>query len=59
MRQSLEASLQPMSEVCQENVPPCSLTFHQGVDVSFGGKNIKEIDGRDFGIKAQGIVDSL
>ena len=59
MRQAPGNGFHPMLEVCQENVPSCSLSFFQGIDVSFGGKHTTIIDGKDFGIKDQGIVDSL
>lgn len=59
MRQSPGVGCHPKSEVCQENIPSCPLSFVRGVEVSFGEEHTKGINGNEFGIKAHGIVGSL
>lgn len=59
MRQNPRARSQPSSEVCQENFLLCPLSFLQGVEVSFGGEHLKEVNGNDFGTKDQGTVSYL
>ena len=59
MRQTSGDCCHPESNVCQENMLSCPLSFLQKVEFSFGGDHMKEINGNDFGTKAQGIVGSL